>query len=173
MNPKSGYKQPEIRKAIADTVKRLGISGARFREYSKTGYRRILTRFLYAFVRCPDRQKSIPDGEPRVAFAWTGLRPDLDMIHSVSERDCGFDSLLRELFRKFAPESSPVYLITGAGWVYFGFLDETVAVLGNLTTDPEEFYLVTTDFKKLAVYCADGELLQIFRTGPSDGPEGC
>lgn len=159
-------KNPSVRNAVEDTVKKMGISSTRFAEFSKTGYGQILNQFLYAFADheyLSSLSKKNPGVELPVRFVWIRLRTDLETVFSVSERDSDFNSILDQLPGHLAAGSEKIFMITGEGWVYLGVLDEVVAVLKNLAICPEEIYLVTPDFKNLAFYCADGEMMQILR----------
>ena len=59
--------------------------------------------------------------------------------------------------------SKQLYLILDDGWVYEGYIDEIIAVLGEITGNIEDFYIVSLQFDQMAAYCGDGDCMVIYK----------
>lgn len=44
-----------------------------------------------------------------------------------------------------------------------GYIDEIIDVLSEVTGMIEDFYIVSLDFDKMAVYCSDGDCIAYYR----------
>lgn len=56
-----------------------------------------------------------------------------------------------------------LYLIVDDGWVYEGYIDEIVIVLGEITGNINDFYIVSLQFDRMAVYCDDGDCIVYYK----------
>ncbi len=56
-----------------------------------------------------------------------------------------------------------VYLILSDGWVYEGYIDTIIDVLGEADGLLEDFYVVTPQFDKFAAYSDDGGCLVFYK----------
>ena len=52
-----------------------------------------------------------------------------------------------------------------ASWYVFmsDYIDEIIAVLGEITGIIEDFYIVSLQFDKMAAYCGDGDCMVFYK----------
>ncbi len=55
-----------------------------------------------------------------------------------------------------------VFLLLSDGWVYEGYIDDILEVLYEVDGIVEDFYIVTPEYDKFALYCEDGGCLVIY-----------
>ena len=55
-----------------------------------------------------------------------------------------------------------LFLILSDGWVYEGYIEEILSVLAETDGLIEDFYIVTPEYDKFAMYCSDGDSISIF-----------
>lgn len=150
---------------IEEIIKAEHIDRRRFREASKLEYQSVIRRFYYSFA---DHEK-----RPNIT-----LNCNLFPFHSRLERSelvvwGGTSETGRLEWEEFihsisalVPEGDTdrrVYLITGDGWVYEGYIPELIAVMtatGGMLVD---FYIVPMDYDWVIVFSEDGDSL--FRLG--------
>mgnify|MGYP003443393219 FL=1 len=53
-------------------------------------------------------------------------------------------------------------MILSDGWVYEGYIEEILSVLAETDGLVEDFYIVTPEYDKFAMYCSDGDSISIF-----------
>lgn len=145
-----------IRSEIEEIVKEKSVDRNLFYEYSKIGYQKIINRFYYAFI---DYHK-YPKVE--LSYCWLHLREELKQIELVSEY-IGWECMLATIKEHLSYDwNKKIYLIVSQGWVYEGYIDSIIAVLNETDGLLEDFYIVTPQFDKCAVYCDDGRCLGFY-----------
>ena len=53
-------------------------------------------------------------------------------------------------------------MLLSDGWVYEGYIDDILEVLYEVDGIVEDFYIVTPEYDKFALYCEDGGCLVIY-----------
>lgn len=144
----------ESRDTIETIIKENNIDRARFHEYSKAGYSKIINSFYYAFIDHGSKK------EIDLNYCWLRFRKDLKQTDTVSE-NIGWANMLLTVSDKLDDRSEKYYLILKDGWVYEGYIDEIISVLTALDGMIDDFYIVTADFDKCISYCEDGECMWI------------
>lgn len=146
------------RDEIEETVKSLGIDRSRFYEYSKTDYQKVINQFYFAFVEHKGIKKT------DLNYVWLNFRKNLkqtaiitagsgaswsDMIHGVK------DNMNYNWSKK-------LFLILDDGWVYEGYIDEMISVMNETEGMTGDFYFVTPQYDRFAVYCEDGDCMAYY-----------
>lgn len=142
---------------IEEIIKEKQVDRKLFYEYSKWEYQKVIHRFYYAFA---DYKKY-----PRVelSYCWLHFREELKEIGFASE-DIGWECMLAELKEQLPYDwEKKVYLILSDGWVYEGYIDTIIDVLGEADGLLEDFYVVTPQFDKFAAYSDDGGCLVFYK----------
>lgn len=145
------------RDKIEQIVKERNIDRKRFYEYSKNNYQKIIKRFYYAFC---DYEKY-----PRISldYCWLHFRENLKRIYEI--HDCmGWTNMLQTIKDKFEYDwNKKLFLIVNDGWVYEGYIDEIIEVLSQIDSSIDDFYIVSAQFDRIAVYCDDGGCLGFYK----------
>lgn len=145
-----------IRIEIEEIIKEKAINRKLLYEYSKTKYQKIINRFYYAFID----YKKYPKVE--LNYCWLHFREEIKTIDLVSE-NIGWKYMLAKIKDLlFYNWNKKVYLIFSQGWVYEGYIDNIIDVLSEVDGFLEDFYIVTPQFDKFAVYCDDGGYLGFY-----------
>lgn len=138
-----------IRTEIEEIIKEKSVDRKLFYEYSKTKYQKIINRFYYAFAD----YKKYPKVE--LSYCWLHFRQEIKKIDCVSET-IGWKCMLAKIKeRLFYDWNKKIYLILSDGWVYEGYIDNIIDVLNEVDGLLEDFYIVTPQFDKFAVYSDD------------------
>lgn len=146
------------RDEVENIVKEKNVDRTRFHEYSKFEYEKIIHKFYYSFCDYTDCKKI-----SSLAYVWLKFRRSLIKTATVSER-IGWNNMLNTIKEKMEYDwNRKLYLILDDGWVYEGYIDETITVLGETSGIVEEFYIVSLDFNSMAAYCDDGGCLVFYR----------
>ncbi|TGY91293.1 hypothetical protein E5329_21705 [Petralouisia muris] len=75
----------------------------------------------------------------------------------------GWEGMLAKIKERLSYDwNKKVYLILSEGWVYEGYIDTITDVLNEVDGLLEDFYIVTPQFDKFAVYTDDGQCLCIY-----------
>ncbi len=145
-----------IRTEIEEIVKEKSIDRKRFYEYPKTKYQKVINRFYYAFVD----SKKHPGVE--LSYCWLHFREELNKIDCVHEA-VGWKCMLEKIKERLPYDwNKKLYLILSDGWVYEGYIDSIIDVLGEVDGLLDDFYIVTPQFDKFAAYCDDGGCLVFY-----------
>ena len=93
---------------------------------------------------------------------WLHLRKELNKIYQGYAGGDWEASLnkIKELL--VYDQNRKLFLILSDGWVYEGYMDEILAVLAETDGIIEDFYIVTSEYDKFAVYCDDGNCILIY-----------
>ena len=84
------------------------------------------------------------------------------MIDRVSEA-VGWECMLGKIKECLSYDwKKKVYLILSQGWVYEGYIDSIIDVLGEADGFLEDFYIVPPQFDRFAGYCDDGGCLVFY-----------
>ncbi|MBQ8826736.1 MAG: hypothetical protein IJ007_06560 [Oscillospiraceae bacterium] len=146
---------------IEEIVKEKNIDRKRFYEYSKNKYRQIINRFYYSFVEHKnENHKERPQIE--LSYLWLHFRKELNKIyHEYASSD--WEASLYKIKERLEYDwKKKIFLILSDGWVYEGYIDEILSVLAETDGIIEDFYIVTPEYDKFAVYCSDGDCILIF-----------
>ena len=146
---------------IEEIIKEKKIDRNRFYEYSKNKYQQIINRFYYSFVEHKDENhKEHPQGG--LSYLWLRLRKELNKIYheyALSDWEASLSKIKEHLEYNWKKK---LFLILSDGWVYEGYVDEILSVLAETDGLIEDFYIVTPEYDKFAVYCSDGDCISIF-----------
>lgn len=141
---------------IEEIVKEKKIDRTRFYEYSKNKYDQVIKRFYYSFADYKNHPKV------ELAYLWLYFRKDLKQLYY------GYDSndwtAMLHKIKELLPYhwERKLFLILSDGWVYEGFIDEILSVLAETDGIIEDFYIVTPEYDKFAMYCDDGGGIGIY-----------
>lgn len=93
---------------------------------------------------------------------WLKFRRNLIKTATVSE-NVGWNNMLNTITEEMEYNwNKKLYLILSDGWVYEGYIDEIITVLGEVTGNVEDFYIVSLDFDRMVAYCDDGGCLVFY-----------
>ncbi|MBO4524592.1 MAG: hypothetical protein J5723_07935 [Ruminococcus sp.] len=148
-----------IRLQIENIIKVCGIDRTRFYEYSKIGYSDVITRFLYTFT---DFKKDVKNDSICLDYCFLRFRKEwkkLDISFDWADIICKTREYISE------KTDGKVFLILSQGWVYEGFIDEIMTILGETDYHLNDFYIVSPKYEWLAAYCDDGDAMVIFEKG--------
>ena len=148
-------KKPETSYLVRDEIEKVrrekGIAPERFREFAKTGWKDIITKFCYTFLDMKKQRVST------LAYSWLNFR--VGLAHSEPVR-CGADEYAYfARVRELIPEEDrdrKLFLILSEGWVYEGYAEEIFSVLSEIFY-LEDAYIVSNKFKWVICHCDDGE----------------
>lgn len=145
------------RDEIENIVKEKHIDRSRFYEYSKYDYEKVIRRFYYSFC---DYEK-----HPQISltYAWLKFRKNLIASSPVSASG-GWNNMLKAIKDQMEYDwNKQLYLILNDGWVYKGYIDEIIIVLGEITGNIADFYIVSLQFDSMAAYCDDGDCIVFYK----------
>lgn len=145
------------RDEIEHIVKEKHIDRTRFCEYSKNDYEKVIRKFFYSFC---DYEK-----HPQITLSYIWLYFKENLISSAPvNANIGWHNMLQTIKERMDYDwSKQLYLILDDGWVYEGYIDEIIAVLGEITGNIEDFYIVSLQFDQMAAYCGDGDCMVIYK----------
>ena len=141
---------------IEEIVKENNIDRNRFYEYSKNKYQQIINRFYYSFA---DHKEHSHVG---LSYLWLHLRKELNKIYHdyvSSDWEVSLSKIKERLEYNW---NKKLFLILSDGWVYEGYVDEILSVLAETDGLIEDFYIVTPEYDRFAMYCSDGGCISIF-----------
>ncbi len=145
------------RDEIEQIVKNRHIDWTRFYEYSKTDYERVIKKFYYSFCEYEKDTDIILD------YCWIRFRENLEITGRVYG-SIGWYKMLQSIKENMEYNwDKKLYLIVDDGWVYEGYIDEIVIVLGEITGNINDFYIVSLQFDRMAVYCDDGDCIVYYK----------
>lgn len=146
------------RDEIENIVKDKNIDRTRFHEFSKFEYEKVINKFYYSFC-----DYSVCKEISSLSYVWLKFRRNLIETATVSE-NVGWNNMLNTITEEMEYNwNKKLYLILSDGWVYEGYIDEIITVLGEVTGNVEDFYIVSLDFDCMVAYCDDGECLVFYR----------
>ena len=145
-----------MRLQIENIIKSCEIDRTRFYEYSKMGYSKVITRFLYTFT---DFKKDVKNDTICLDYCFLRFRKKWEKL-IIS----GYWADMICKTREYVIEKTDgkVFLILSQGWVYEGFIDEIMKVLGETDNNLNDFYIVSPKYEWLAAYCDDGDAMVIY-----------
>jgi hypothetical protein len=146
---------------IEEIVKEKNIDRNRFYEYSKNKYQQVINRFYYSFVEHKNANHK-ECSQVRLSYLWLNFRNELNKIYqeyASSDWDASL-SKIKELLEY--DWNKKLFLILSDGWVYEGYIEEILSVLAETDGLIEDFYIVTPEYDKFAMYCSDGDSISIF-----------
>ena len=141
---------------IEEIVKEKNIDRNRFYEYSKNKYQQVINNFYYSFADYKNHSKI------ELNFLWLHLRKELNKIYCEYASSDWEASLSKIKERLEYDWKKKLFLILSDGWVYEGYIDEILSVLIETDGLIEDFYIVTPEYDKFAMYCDDGDCILIF-----------
>ena len=146
---------------IEEIVKEKNIDRNRFYEYSKNKYQQVINRFYYSFVEHKNANHK-ECSQVRLSYLWLNFRNELNKIyHEYASSD--WDTSLFKIKEILEYEwNKKIFLILSDGWVYEGYIEEILSVLAETDGLIEDFYIVTPEYDKFAMYCSDGDSISIF-----------
>ena len=141
---------------IEEIVKDKNIDRTRFYEYSKNKYQQVIKKFYYSFADYKNH--------PRIDlnYLWLHFRKELNQIYceySGSDWETSLYKIKELLAYNW---NRKLFLILYDGWVYEGYIDEVLSVLAETDGIIEDFYIVTPEYDKFAMYCNDGDCIIIY-----------
>lgn len=146
------------RDEIENIVKDKNIDRTRFHEYSKSEYEKVIHKFYYSFC-----DYSVCKEISSLSYVWLKFRRNLIKTATVSE-NVGWNNMLNTITEEMEYNwNKKLYLILSDGWVYEGYIDEIITVLGEVTGNVEDFYIVSLDFDSMVAYCDDGDCLVFYK----------
>lgn len=145
-----------MRLQIENIIKSCGIDRTRFHEYSKTGYPQVIARFLYTFT---DFQKDARTDPVCLEYCFLRFRKEWEKL--VIPYDW-VDMIGRTREYVSGKTDGKVFLILSHGWVYEGFIDEIMQVLGETDNHLSDFYIMSPKYDWLAAYCDDGDAMVLY-----------
>lgn len=146
------------RDEIENIVKDKNIDRTRFHEFSKFEYEKVIKKFYYSFC-----DYSVCKEISSLSYVWLKFRRNLIKTATVSE-NVGWNNMLNAITEEMEYNwNKKLYLILSDGWVYEGYIDEIITVLGETTGNVEDFYIVSLDFDCMVAYCDDGGCLVFYR----------
>ncbi len=150
----------DLRDAIEETVKTLGIDRQHFHECSKQTYAGILRRFCYTFLQ-HDVQTVFTPPFCRLPFR----RNTLECCAHLPETTQHWEDFIPQIAGALpASAETDCYLIEEQGWVYEGRIRETCMILAEGDCAAEDFCIISKKFDWCASYNADGECCTVYRT---------
>ena len=146
---------------IEEIVKEKNIDRNRFYEYSKNKYQQVINRFYYSFVEHNNANHK-ECSQVRLSYLWLNFRNELNKIyHEYASSD--WDTSLFKIKEILEYDwNKKLFLILSDGWVYEGYIEEILSVLAETDGLIEDFYIVTPEYDKFAMYCSDGDSISIF-----------
>lgn len=141
---------------IEEIVKEKNIDRNRFYEYSKNKYQQVINNFYYSFADYKNHSKI------ELNYLWLHLRKELNKLYCEYASSDWEASLSKIKERLEYDWKKKIFLILSDGWVYEGFIDEILSVLIETDGLIEDFYIVTPEYDKFAMYCDDGDCILIF-----------
>lgn len=153
-----------IRDEIETIVKNNKIDRIRFHEYSKLGYADIIKRFYYGFV---DFEK-FPYQKEKLSYLWLHFRKELTNTILCGGVNSSLENNLHKIDEYLRDRNEEkLFLILSEGWVYEGYPDEMLSVLGSIDFLIEDFYIISTGFTWCIAYCDDGNCSVLYRKDKS------
>lgn len=141
---------------IEEIVKEKNIDRNRFYEYSKNKYQQVINNFYYSFADYKNHSKI------ELNYLWLHLRKELKKLYCEYAGSDWKTSLCKIKELLVYNWNRKLYLILSDGWVYEGYIDEILSVLTETDGLIEDFYIVTPEYNKFAMYCDDGDCILIF-----------
>lgn len=141
---------------IEEIIKEKNIDRTRFYEYSRNKYDKIIKNFYYSFVDYKDNSRI------ELSYMWLYFRKNLKKIYS-EYANSDWEASLYKIKTLFTYNwNRKLFLILSDGWVYEGYIDEILSVLAETDGLIHDFYIVTPEYDKFAMYCDDGDCISIY-----------
>lgn len=149
------------RRELEDIVKAKQLDRRRFHEASKLEYESIIRRFYYSFA---DHEQRLEITLNCNLFPFHGRLERSELVVWGVPSETGrleWDEFIHSI-SSLVPENDidhRMYLITGDGWVYEGYIPEIISVLtatGGMLVD---FYIVPMKYDWIIVFSEDGDSL--------------
>ncbi len=141
---------------IEEIVKEKNIDRNRFYEYSKNKYGQVIKSFYYSFVDYKEHSGI------QLNYLWLNLRKELNKLYYEYAGSDWKASLYKIKELLIYNWNRKLFLILSDGWVYEGYIDEILSVLAETDGIIEDFYIVTPEYDKFAMYCDDGDCILIY-----------
>lgn len=141
---------------IEEIVKEKNIDRNRFYEYSKNKYQQVIKNFYYSFADYKNHSRI------ELNYLWLHLRKELNKLY-CEYAGSNWEASLYKIKELLAYNwNKKLFLILSDGWVYEGYIDEILSVLTETDGIIEDFYIVTPEYDKFAMYCDDGDCIIIY-----------